>query len=93
MTALIFNNVTYNVKPKFEIICEIEEELGAVSDLLLRFMHDDWKVSELVTIIHIALQYTGKTVDYVELGNKMITDGLSDYLNFVSSFLRSVIYK
>lgn len=91
MIAINFDSKAYYVEPKFEIIREIEEELGSTSDLLARFAKDQWKVSELVTVMHIVLNYAGKTIDYVELGNSMIREGLGNYLLFVNRFLKSII--
>jgi|GEM_PF-6981432 len=93
MIAINFDSKSYYVEPKFEVICEIEEELGATPELLVKFTRDQWKVSELVTLMHIILSYAGKTVDYVELGNSMMTEGLAVYLNFANKFLKSIIYK
>lgn len=93
MISINFDGKAYYIEPKFEIVCEIEEELGASSELMSRFARDQWKVSELVTLVHIILQYAGRTVDYVDLGNSMIEAGLGSYINFANRFLRSIIYK
>jgi len=93
MISIKFDSKSYCIEPKFEIVCEIEEELGSTPELLIKFMRDQWKVSELVTLIHIILQCAGQTVDYMELGNIMVKDGLGSYLNFANKFLKSIIYK
>jgi len=93
MLALSFKDISYNIEPKFEVVCEIEEELGSAPELLARITSDEWSVSELVTFVHIILQYAGRSIDYMELGNSMIKEGLASYVNFANKFLNSVIYR
>lgn len=93
MLTLTFEDRAYEIDSKFEIICEIEEELGAVSELVERFARDKWAISELVTIIHIILSSVGRNVDYVELGNKILKEGVSAYLKFIKRFLTELICK
>jgi len=93
MQTIMFEGRAYKIEPNFEIVCEIEEELGAVSTLADKFVRDKWAVSELVTLVHIVLQYSGRTIDYVELGNKIVNDGVNAYLKFANQFLTSLIYK
>lgn len=93
MLTLTFEDRAYNIEPNFEVVCEIEEELGSTFELLGKFSRDEWYVSELVTLIHILIQSAGRTVDYVELGNSMMKDDLGNYVSFANKFLRAVIYK
>jgi len=93
MLTLTFEDRAYKVEPKFEMVCEIEDELGSLIELNNKFSRDSWSVCELVTIVHIVLQYCGRSVDYMELGNKILEDGIGTYLAFANKFLNSLIYK
>ena len=93
MPAINFEKRTYNIEPSFKIICEIEDELGAIPQLADKFLRDKWAITELVTLIHIILNAMGKNIDYIELGNKILNDGLDAYLKFATQFLHATIYK
>ena len=83
-----FENRVYIVNPDFDLMREIENELGSAPALLDRFTQRSWTISELVTITHMMLQATGKTVDYLSLGNTMLKEGLGNYLLSAQSFLQ-----
>lgn len=89
--ALCFKNKVYLVQPDFELIREIEGELGSAILLLESFSQKSWKVSDLVTMVHMMLQAAGETVDYFLLGNQMLKEGVSRYLSAVLSFLQLVL--
>ncbi len=77
-TGIVFNfeDKVYKVNPSFDLICEIEDELGGASELLEEFSTKKWSVSDLTVLTHILLQAADKTVDFVELGDAMIKEGL-----------------
>ncbi|MCK5519237.1 MAG: hypothetical protein KAI61_07470 [Alphaproteobacteria bacterium] len=85
-------NKVYIVSSDFDLMREIEHELGSVPALLDRFTQRSWKISELVTITHIMLQAAGETVDYISLGNRMLKEGLGHYLSSAQSFLRLSVH-
>lgn len=89
---LRFEDRVYAVQPDFNILREIEEELGGLPALQGRFSGDGWKVSDLVTLTHIMLQAAGKTIDYVLLGNRMVREGLDLYLPPARSFLQLALH-
>ena len=91
MMELSFKNRVYQIEPKFELISEIEDELGSAPELLNRLLGDKWKVSELVTVVHILLHYAGRNIDYIDLGNQIIAEGIDKYLLSVKEFLRFVV--
>ncbi len=94
MTAQVafnFENRVYKVNPSFDLVCEVEDELGSLSELLEEFSNDKWSVSDLTVLIHILLQAADKTVDFVELGDAMIKDDLNKYLNTAKDFLKLVL--
>jgi hypothetical protein len=86
-----FDHKIYTIAPEMGIIADIEDELSGVALLLQKFSHQEWKVSELVTVVQMLLQAAGQTVDYRLLGNQMIADGLGQYLSAVVAFLRLVL--
>ncbi len=89
--ALSFANRVYKVAPDMRLVADIESELGGVDNLLFRFNNGFWKVSDLVSLVHMMLNAAGKTVDYMDLGDKMIEEGLESYLGTARSFLRKII--
>ncbi len=89
---LCLGDRVYTVRPDFNTVREIEDELGSLSALHDSFSCNQWKVSELVTLIHMLLQAAGKTVDFVSLGNTMIGEGLDRYLTAARSFLHLALH-
>ena len=85
---LRFGNKVYIVDPNFDLVREIESELGSVAALQEKFSNMSWEISELVTLTHMMLQAAGETVDYLFLGNSMLKEGLRHYLATAQSFLR-----
>ena len=90
-TPLQFRNKVYIVRPDLRLVQEIENELGSLVELLEGFSGRTWKVSELVTVIHMMLAAAGETVDYFFLGNLMLREGLGRYLSAALLFLQSVL--
>jgi len=89
--GLKFNNRIYKIEPDFKTICEIEDELGSLENLLKKILEHSLKISELVIIVHILLQSKGEVVDYLILGNAMLNDGLENYLSVIKEFLNIII--
>ncbi len=67
------------IKPSLSLICQIEDEVGAIPELLDRFKNGKWKISEVITLIHMMLAEAGNSYDYQELGNKLLKDGINIY--------------
>ena len=89
---LRFKNRVYIICPDFRFVHEIEDELGGIPALQERMSQKDWKISELVALIHMMLQTAGETVDYLLLGNLMLKEGLDRYLAAARSFLQLVLH-
>jgi hypothetical protein len=91
-TSITIDERVYRIVPDMRIVCEIEDEMGeGVAALSARFLHRQWKVSELVTLIHMMLHVGGKTFDYRVLGNRMIEDGLEKYTHYALHFLNLIL--
>lgn len=91
--VLRFDNRDYRVTPCMALVSDIEGELGGVENLLFRFTHGFWKVSDLVTLVHMMLQEAGLTVDYAELGERMLKEGLQGYLQHAEKLLKAILGK
>jgi len=89
--SLRFKGKVYAIVPDFSLMREIEHELGPAPYLLHRFLTKQWKVSELVTLVQMLLQSAGETVDYCDLGNAILKEGVQKHLVSAQSFLRSVL--
>ena len=89
---LRWENRVYAVVPDIRLVEEVEGELGGIAELEERFLCNRWEVSELVTLVQMMLQAAGRTVDYAQLGNRMLTEGLGHYLPAASTFLQRVLY-
>lgn len=91
--ALHFRNHVYKVKPDMRLVADIESELGGIDNLLFRFSNGFWKVTDLVSIVHMMLAASGKTMDYMALGNQMLEDGLDKYLPQAQKLLKHIVKK
>ena len=78
----------FPMKKDFTLVLQIEDELGSTAALLEKFSGNSWKISELVTLVHILLHGAGQEADYLALGNRMLKEGLDHYLTSALSFLR-----
>lgn len=77
----------YRVKADMRLIAEIEGELGGIPALKKRFSGSGWTVTELALLTQMLLQAAGRTVDFIELGDAMLKDGLAGYLGAAREFL------
>lgn len=85
--ALTYDNTVYRLKPAMRTVCMIEEELGPIPTLCAHLQQDKWRVSDLVTLVHILLDSAGKPVDYMTLGDRILADGTQRYREAVLQFL------
>lgn len=90
---LHFRNHVYKIKPDMQLVADIESEMGGVENLLLCFSGGAWKVTDLVSVVHMMLQAAGKTTDYMALGDQMLEDGLDKYLPQAQKLLKSIVKK
>ena len=90
-TVLSFGNRVYRIFPDMGLVCDIEDELGGVAGLAEKFSGQQWKVSELASLIHMMLQSAGQSVDYRLLGNRMMTEGLAPYAAAAQNFLKQIL--
>jgi hypothetical protein len=91
--VLRFGGRDYRIAPDMALVADIEGELGGVENLLFRLTNGFWKVSDLVTLIHMMLQAAGRTVDYAELGDLMLKEGLPAYLLQAEGLLKAILGK
>lgn len=69
------------------LILDIEAELGALPLLAGKFRSGQWTVGELVALTQMMLQQSGETEDFIDLGNRMLQQGLGIYVARVVQFL------
>lgn len=79
------------VHPDMRLVTEIEGELGGMPALKQKFDTDGWTVTELVALVQMLLQQAGTPVDFIELGNRMLKDGLMPYMGTVQKFLQQAV--
>lgn len=85
--ALLYGGKTFYVMPDLDFILEIEDELGSLPDLYCRFRGNDWRAAEAITIVQMMLARAGKNVDWKELGQKILSEGVMRYKNSVLNLL------
>ena len=91
MIKLKHRNRVYNLAPTVPLVAEIEEELGSVPDLLLDFSDKNWKLDDLVSLVHMFLYHSGAAEDYLELRDKIILSGAAGYLRTARDFFDAVL--
>lgn len=94
MTApvpLSFENRVYKVTPGIALVAEIEAEMGPVPLLQEKFPGDGWSVTDLVALVQMMLNAQGRTVDYRDLGDRMIEGGLEAYRRTAQKFFAAVM--
>lgn len=89
--VIALKGCAYKVTPDFALVCDIEDELGGIAGLAARFSKGEWKVSELVTLVHMLLQAAGRTDDYRELGNAILSEGVDGHVASVSRFFGLIL--
>lgn len=88
-----FEKRLYAAPVDFGLLLTMEDELGAIPALRSRFCEGVWRVSELVSVVHMLLFAAGKTVDYQTLGQKMLHEGMGPYLKITRDFLDALLPK
>ncbi len=73
---LTLGSVHYTVKPDMRLLLQIEQELGALPQLADSFHRQRWHFADLVSLLHMLLQHSGKTLDYMMLGNLVLQSGV-----------------
>lgn len=86
-TPLNFEGRTYRIAPVIRLICEIEDELGGIPQLAADFSSNGWRISDLVSLVHMMLASAGKETDYSVLGNRVLEEGVGKYLLAAQRFL------
>lgn len=87
---LNYERRVYRIKPDIQLVCEIEDELGGIPRLLEDFSSNAWRLSDLVTLVHMMLASAGKQTDYVALGNKILEEGAEKYLQAALRLLQDI---
>ncbi len=88
--SLTYAERCFVIHPDMRLVAEIEGELGGVPALKQKFDTANWTVTELVALVQMLLQQAGKPVDFIELGDRMLVDGLVPYLKSVREFLKGM---
>lgn len=78
MLRIRIGGVQHAVRPDMSLLLQIEQELGALPALAQTFRGQGWHVADLVSLLHIILQHSGKTPDYLVLGNLVLQNGLDE---------------
>ncbi len=91
--ALKIEERIYKIAPDMNIVCAIEDELGGIPALARRLTSGNWRMAELVTLIHIMLQMAGKNMDFMTLGNVILKEGAMPYLASARQFLNMILPK
>lgn len=92
MTATVaFDGHDYPVYVDMSLICEIEQEIGSLKNLQFRLQNGFWKVTEIVTLMHILLASCGRTVDYMELGDRILREGVGLYRQRLGVLLSGIL--
>jgi hypothetical protein len=81
----------FTIHADMRLVAEIEGELGGMPALKHKFDTEGWTVTELVTLVQMLLQQAGKAVDFIELGDRMLKDGLLRYVRMVQNFLQEAV--
>ncbi|MFN7115003.1 MAG: GTA-gp10 family protein [Alphaproteobacteria bacterium] len=77
----------YRLAPDARLACAIEDEMGALPVLALRFKSGGWRMTELITITQMFLQACGESTDFYTLGDEILATGLAAPLAAVRRFL------
>jgi len=88
MTGISFLHRGRKVRlaPDMRLLLEIESELGPLPALNRAFAQD-WRLADLVSLVHMLLESAGIDEDYLALGDEMLESGLGRYLDAAREFL------
>ena len=75
------------IRPKMALICQIEDEICGLPQLLQKLRGGDWTLCDLVTLLHIMLAEEGVSYDYYDLGNHILAAGSAVYHEKVTDFV------
>lgn len=75
---LTLGSVQYTVTPDMRLLLQIEQELGALPQLAAGFHRQRWHFADLISLLHMLLQHSGKTLDYMTLGNLVLQAGVAE---------------
>lgn len=88
---MVFDQRCYDLPLELSLYLDIEDELGSLDAFHRSLNHGGWQLGQLVSAVQILLQAAGRTVDFMELGNRMIAEGIGVYHRAVCEFLSAVI--
>ena len=77
--GFFFEGRFYAVRPDIRTYLEIEDELGSLAQLKRRLQEGIWTLAELITVVQIFLQSSGKQADFLQLGAEMTIRGIDAY--------------
>lgn len=89
--AIPYDNRLYKVEGDMMLVLEVEEELGPLPLLREKFMTGRWAVTDLVSLMHILLSRTGRSIDFCALGTHMLEQGLGRYHKIAEGWLQSML--
>lgn len=66
----------YRLTLEARFVCAIEDEIGPLPVLARRFAEGAWRLSEVITLMQMFLQQSGRSEDFYALGDALIAGGL-----------------
>tara|TARA_R110002124_G_scaffold131648_3_gene293900 strand:- start:245 stop:574 length:330 start_codon:yes stop_codon:yes gene_type:complete len=75
------------VRLRMPLVCQIEDEIDGLPLILANLRSQNWKLVDLVALVHIMLAEEGTSYDYHELGNHILSAGTGYYHGKVTEFL------
>ncbi|MDD9901055.1 MAG: hypothetical protein OXT65_08770 [Alphaproteobacteria bacterium] len=77
--------------PDMFLVQEIEEEIAPIPVLLAQLAGDRWRVSDLVSLVHMMRARSGTEQDYSALGAEMMRSGMESFRTAALVFLTKVM--
>jgi len=77
----------YRLDITARLVCNIEDELGPLSDLARRFHGGRWRMGDVITLMHMFLQACGESIDFYDLGDALLREGFAQPLATVQRFM------
>jgi|AntRauTorcE11897_2_1112592.scaffolds.fasta_scaffold01057_15 hypothetical protein len=77
----------YRIAVDFNILLQIEAELGSLNTALERLKTGDWTLTELVQMLHIMISTVDDQLDFSVLGQKIVNAGAGHFIAPLTRFL------
>lgn len=80
-------NRHYSIPVDFNILLQIEAELGGLNTVVERLQTGCWTLTELVQMLHIILSTTDESLDFAVLGQTVVNTGARHFTAPLLRFL------